>query len=889
MPNFSTSKNNFTSGELDPRLNARDDVAQYNNGLETCENFQVMPFGGLRKRNGTEYVAEVKDSTKKVRLIRFEFSVEQAYILEFGDLYLRFYKEHGQIYDGVSPYEIATTYLEDDLYQLKFTQSADVLFIAHPDYAPRKVSRTGDISWSITVIGFVNGPFLDDNVTSTTIKSSGVVGNVTLTASSSIFESGHIGSIWKLTRGKLASLVESTLNSLNDTSASISLAGSTVVFRSTGTWVGSITIQRSFDNGTNWFDYETYSSNVTREFQDSRDVLFRARMTSYTSGAATIRLSQVSIDGEGFGTVRITAYTSDLIVSATVIEELSEETIGDSENHITNGDFISDISDWSDESTGSASIAWNAGQWMDLIGAAASVAWTQQQITGIPDTSISHILSFDIGGGAVDLRIGTTSTGNEILSDTNYAVGSHSYSFKPGTGTIYVQFKHAVNATHTIDNITMDSVVADSDETDYWAEGSWSDVRGWPRTIGLYEQRLFFCSTSNEPTNVWGSVSGDFENFKAGVDDDSAVTYTLNSQGVNVARWMVPWKILAIGSAASEFRVSGTDSGSALTPTNVNAKAESNEGSMDLQAIQIAKSILFIDRTEKNIREFAFSYNEDSYDAPLLNQLAQHLTNTDKIVDFAYQKDPDSIVWFVLASGEMIGLTYNPKQQIVAFYQFTTDGEIESVAVIPNDDGNDEVWISVKRTIDGADVRYVEYLKEVESEELEDAFFVDSGVTYSGAPANIITGLDHLEGKTVDVLGAGSIMTQQVVESGQITIDAAVTPIQIGLPYTATARLMPFTQGSEDGSGQGRLKSVYELVFNLYNSVTMKFGPDDTEEKLKEVFFTKLLGQSLLFTGLRTETFQGDVDATQQVTVVSDKPTPLNILAITARGHTSQS
>ena len=885
MPQFTDAKNNFTSGELDPRLNARDDVAQYANGLEKCENFQIMPFGGVKKRHGTAYVAEVKTSSKKVRVVRFEFNVEQAYIIEFGDLYLRFYKDNGQILDGAVPYEIVTPYLEADLPTLKFTQSADVLYVAHPNYKPRKISRTGHTSWTITEINFQNGPFLDDNTTATTIKSSGVTGNVTLTADASIFLAGHVGALWKLTRGSLASLVEETIAALNAVTSSISLAGSTIVYRSAGTWVGQITIERSFDNGSTWSGYETFTTNTTREFTDTRDVLFRAKMTQYTSGSATIRLAQLSTQTEGFGVVRITGYTSGLIVSATVLEELSEETIGDSDQHIINGDFDTDIAGWDDLSTGvGASIAWNAGQFMDLIGSAAGVAHAEQAISGIIDTGIDHNLSFDVGVGAVTLQIGTTTGGQEVLTATAYAIGSHTVSFIPGAATVYVQFKHSINATRTLDNVGLDSILADSDQTSYWAEGSWSDVRGWPRAIGFYQQRLGFASTDHEPSNVWLSKTGDFEDFKAGVDDDEALVYGLAAQGVNVVRWLMPWKIFAIGTAGAEWRISGSTLSEAITPTNVNANSETSEGSADLQAIQAAKSILFIDRTAKNVRELTYSFTEDAYSSPILNQLAKHITEAG-IVSFAYQKNPDSIVWFVLTDGKMVGLTYNPDQKIVAFYTFVTDGLVESVATIPGSNGNDEVWISVKRTIDGATVRYIEYLNDQDQSAFEDQFFVDSGLTYSGVAATTLSGLDHLEGEEVAILGNNGVHDNKTITGGAITLSTAVTKAHVGLPYTATLKTMPFTQGAADGSGQGRLKSVDHLTFNIYKSISLKFGKDSST--LKEVFFSSS-STPTLFTGLKQLEYQGAVDETQQITVVSDKPTPLSILSIVARGDTSQ-
>lgn len=885
---FTIAKNNFTSGELDPRMKARDDVAQYSNGLETCENFQVMPFGGLRKRNGTAYVAEVKTSSQDVRLVRFEFSVEQAYVIEFGDQYLRFFKDQGQIVSGVSAYEISSPYLEADLATLKFTQSADVLYIAHPDYKPRKLSRSGHTSWTLEEIEFENGPFLDDNLTDVTIQSSGVVGNVTLTASDAIFQSGHVGSIWKLTRGKLGSLVDETLNHSGDTTSSISLAGSTVVFRAEGTWVGTITIERSFDNGSNWFGYETFTTNTSREFEDDRDVLYRANMTSYTSGSATVRLSQLSTLSEGFGVVKITGYTSSTEVSATVLEELTEETIGSSNQLITNGDFDSDISNWTDSSTGSASIAWNASQHMDLVGATGDTSWAQQTVS-VSSTSITHNLSFDISGGSVSLRIGTSSGGSELLTDTTYTAGSHVYSFVPGNSTIYVQFRHSDNATYTVDNVAMDSELADSDQTDYWAEGAWSDYRGWPRVVGFYQQRLFFVSTDYKPSMVWGSVTADFENFKTGVNDDHAVIYNLAAQGVNVARWLIPWKVMVIGTAGSEWRLSGSSTNEALTATNVIAMSETNEGSGDIQGIQISKSIIFVDRTYRNIRELSYSFNEDAYSAPVLNLLAKHLTDNATIVDFAYQKNPDSIIWFVLSDGDMIGVTYNPVQSIVAFFSFKTAGDVKSIACIPGSDGNDELWMVVERSINGSTVKYIEYLNESVEDDITDSFYVDCGLTYSGSAATTLSGLDHLEGQSVSVLGDGYSLGLKTVTGGSITLSQAVTKAHIGLPVTSLARLMPFTGGALDGSGQGRLKSVHHLTFSLYNSFALKFGKD--ESNLKEKTFVESLvplGPPQFFTGVDDVQYRGGVDSEQQITIVSDTPYPLHILSVVARGKTSQ-
>ena len=172
MARVAVQLTNFTGGELSPRLDGRNDLAKYASGCSTLENLVVYPHGSAARRPGTTFVSAVKDSTKKTRLIPFEFSTTQTYMLEFGDQYIRFYKDNGQILSGGSAYEISTPYLEAELFDLKFAQSADVMYICHPNHEAEKLSRTGHTSWSLTDVDFLDGPYLDTNISTTTISMS---------------------------------------------------------------------------------------------------------------------------------------------------------------------------------------------------------------------------------------------------------------------------------------------------------------------------------------------------------------------------------------------------------------------------------------------------------------------------------------------------------------------------------------------------------------------------------------------------------------------------------------------------------------------------------------------------------------------------------------------
>lgn len=189
MPRATPIINSFAGGEISPHLDARSDVQWYHSSCRRLENMIPRAQGGALRRGGTRYVAEIKSSANRAALVPFEFSTQQAYIIEAGNLYFRFYKDKGQILSSGNPYEVASPYALAELFdadgrlRLKYTQSADVLYLVHPKYAPRKLSRTGHTSWTLTVIDFVDGPYLDENTTGTTLAASAGSGTVTVTAS----------------------------------------------------------------------------------------------------------------------------------------------------------------------------------------------------------------------------------------------------------------------------------------------------------------------------------------------------------------------------------------------------------------------------------------------------------------------------------------------------------------------------------------------------------------------------------------------------------------------------------------------------------------------------------------------------------------------------------
>ena len=195
MPRVRNIQTNFTAGEISPRVFGRVDLARYSNGAEEVENFLVMVQGAVTRRPGTYYAGNVKTAAERVRLVTFEVSTIAAYVLEFGNGYVRFWRNRGPVLDAGVPVEVATPYATADLRQLRFTQSADILFICHPDYAPRRLSRVSETSWTLDLVPFVNGPYAAENTSTVTLTASIPRGAATITASAATFSASDVGRV----------------------------------------------------------------------------------------------------------------------------------------------------------------------------------------------------------------------------------------------------------------------------------------------------------------------------------------------------------------------------------------------------------------------------------------------------------------------------------------------------------------------------------------------------------------------------------------------------------------------------------------------------------------------------------------------------------------------
>ena len=570
----------FTAGELSPRMEGRTDFQKYYSAGTIINNFVVQPHGPVTRRPGSVFVSEVKNSAHNTRLIPFSFSTTQTYILEFGDQYIRFYKDSGQITSGGSAYEISSPYLHTEVFDIKFAQSADVMYITHPNHPTKKLSRTGHTNFTLATVSFT-------------------------------------------------------------------------------------------------------------------------------------------------------------------------------------------------------------------------------------ENSTSHLLN--------------------------------------GTGN-------------------------------------------YPKCVSFFEQRLVFAGTINNPQTLWFSKSGDYENFTTGTADADAMIYTIASNQVNAIESIKATRTLIVMTTGGEFTVTSGATQDPITPTNLNIRKQSNYGSAGVDAVSVGNSTLFLQRAKRKIRELAYNFDTDSYIAPDLTILAEHITDSG-VVQMDYQQEPFSIVWCVRDDGKLVGLTYNRLQDVVAWHGHDfggTDAKCKSVAVIDVDTAEDQVYVIVERTIDGGTKKYVEYLSTYDfNSSLTEFHFVDSGLAYSGSSTTTLSGLSHLEGQTVKVIVDGATHPDRVVSSGSISLERSATTAKVGLGFISTLQTMRLDEGFR-GTDQTKTKRIYDVTVRFFETVGAKVGPNETN--LDEIPFrdssASMTAPVPLFTGDKETEFPSDYGTDGFVLVKQEQALPMTILALYPRLET---
>lgn len=431
---------------------------------------------------------------------------------------------------------------------------------------------------------------------------------------------------------------------------------------------------------------------------------------------------------------------------------------------------------------------------------------------------------------AVDWATAGARTHNDGLDNqiVYYRIGVKTGEFTSGSVTAAITFAGGtavgvVRITAVASGTSASAEVVDAlgatDATDLWYEGLWSTKNGYPSSVALYEGRLWWAGK-----NYWyGSVSDDYANFSFDtIGDSGPIIRVIGFGPVDNIHWLLPLGRLLAGTPGSEVEARSSSFDEPLTPTNFSMKDSSTQGSSPINAVRIDNRGIFVQRGDRRLIETSYSGESNTYQ-PVDLMLTIPEIAAAGIKKIAVQRQPDTRVHVILNDGTALVFITDPAENLRAWVTVTTDGTIDDVVVLPGNE-EDQVYYTVNRT--GG--RYLEKWA-LESEcvggsfnKQADSFILSTGQT--------ITGLGHLEGKTVVVWADGVDRGTFVVASGSITLAASYTNVVVGLAYNANyvSGKLSFALGMDSYTGLTQKKRVCALSLIMVDTHAqgVKYGSD---------------------------------------------------------------
>lgn len=958
----------INSGEFSPRMEARVTFERYANAAKMCRNMLLLPQGGMTRRPGTRFVKEVKTSSLNTIIFPFQFSQSDAWVIEAGNAYFRFYRRQARV--NVADTSVAVTNGTFTGAATGWTlggtaaySSNNVAFPASGDTAAQTISvgasdrsKQHVLAFQITGIGSMDCTIIDNAAT--------------VLATRDVTEGYHlIGFI-------------------------------------TGSGSTSITITFT-SNGS------TFTTGATL-YLDNVSLLDNAAMeitTPYaTANLESLRFFQaadvVYILNQSYQPYRLErhgTYDWDL-ETVTFLDGpylpknqlKSDAEFFDPEAYqlLTNPFFEDGLQSWTDSSTGDGHIFHTAvgAELDDGTAGGAGVANLRTSFSGASDGSDFIIWSFVVNQ-ALTLDVGTTAGGTEITTGTlnpgwnrtqissaastihlEYHINGHTGE-RSGVGTVLIYGSRArlldpsgttgsvtvaaigfspfastdvgrtlrigavggewgwgiITAFSSSTSITLQvmSTLPAATATPDWQFGAFGGEQGYPKVAGFIDGRLVLANTTEAPQSLWLSQSADLENMQPDsftdgtqtVEDTDAIAVTLNSKRIDPILWLAEVNDLIMGTAGAQWSMDSI--GGVVTPSDIFAKTNSALPSGDMEVLGVNQALVFADNTKRELYEMAYSTEESGYIPTLLTVFADHIFTSPAHI-LAFQRRPLSIIWAPRDDGRIATLSYNRQHQVLGWSQQILGGSfgsgdavVEHIAVIPgasdtsqvnNSDERDEVWLIVKRTINGSTVRYIEVLEgefegplreDYSTNQLwwtavttaqKDAFYVDCGITYDGVGATTITGLSHLEAATVKVLADGKIHPDCTVSSGQITLNYSASIVQVGLAYTSKYLSLKLPAGSQAGTAVNKQKSITGCGVVVLDSGPLDIASVDHDDQtgrtihdLKTFDFRMLTNTTLsdavpVYSGEGYKSLDSTFSTDPRIYIETDEPLPMTIL-----------
>jgi len=920
----------FSGGLLSPYLSTRVDQEKYYSGCRKMSGMIALPYGPAMRTPGTEFIATEKTQAKKVKLFGFKYSVDQAYVIEAGHQYMRFYKGGPTGYGRIM-YKTLTI----DAQPAGGDWSAeDILTGGDSGTTCIIVSKT---SSTVYTIRHLTGDFEDGEVITAddaNARDCGVGFPVVTTSATP----AEVTTVY--TEDDLFNL---HIVGMNDVMDIVHTQHTIKPYRLARLDHDDWTITaKDFTYGPfleeNETDITLYCNDVSG---NGKTMTASAALFDYPTNKHIDSIWQL---------IQKTA-TSRVKGSFAAAGESDPIRCSGGWTFTTEGDWIGDVELQRSYDKG---VTW----------------YPYHQFTRATAAGLNYY-----------------SPGTEDEEDVYYRVamtartsGTCYYCFSVNDNTVkgIVKITAIASTVSATVNILVDLGNKDAGSaTKRWNEGAWSDKRGYPGTIGLYQQRSAYGGSTYRPQFIWASRTSDYENMRLGTLATHALAYEIASGNQDFIKWLIGFSEIIVGTQGAEYKVGPPIKGEALTWSNVSAPIQSTYGGSDIQPIVGNDVVLFWGKQKRRLWELIYSWDAEAYTSRDLALYAENVTEGG-IVDMAYQQNPFPIVWAIRADGKPIAMTYLRMHKVEGWHEHPTDGLVESVAVIPSS-GEDEVWFSVQRTINTLTKRYIERMKPHNwGTDQKDCFFVHSGLTFDGGAAvnitgiavgadpfkvtvtaaahgrsngqqvrfedivagaagvgetdlaaflnhkvftvadkaddtfilkdkdneiyidgeiftaytsggtvrrveNVMTDLGHLVAKEVAILADGIPLPNETVSAGgTITIDEYANKVHVGLPYVPELMPMNIEIPLRSGTSLARNKRIVGASINFYKSAGCKFGTD--EKHTDQVNFMKTsdtMGQATpLYTGDKEVSFSGGYNTFTNLYIRQEVPLPLTVLSI---------
>ena len=849
--------NSFNAGELSPLVDSRTDLDWYRSGCKTLSGFIPLVQGPAIRCPGTKYVSPVNGHSQRSWLGRFVFNSFDAFILEFGEYCIRLYQDRSAFLPGA--YDNATEYSHGQFvtyggaqYQ-KFNEATDGTAGILPTDATNW-ALTGAGSAPITIQTLWNADSLigDDGEFALRIAQTGDI--LYITHSGGFFPPAKVvrysdtrwafyalsmpntwipqgGPFNEQNTDESAQVIVSVVTDAEVGSGLYVCGGVANFFTGADTGVLFQIEQENLVSAKQW---EAGKAIVAGDVRRSNGMNYEAQNNATTGTVKPAHIFGTAYDGDtgvqwlyqdaGFGIVEIDSFVSSGTKTVT--------------GAVNNGAGLIRLT--------IANHGWYSGFTIDV-----------SAVGGVPNaTGTWEIIK--ISANTFDL-VGSTFAG-VYTTGGSANVPSHSI--------VYC----------TVRSRIPDNCLGSANKTHRWSRSMFSNENGWPENVTFFRERLTF----SFGRTLLGSVAGDFDNF-ATRDESGLVTLeqawkgTIALDQADSVNWISPdANGLLVGTTGAELLCSEMTSNQAFGPGNIKIEAKTSYGSRGIQPERCGESAIFVQRSGRKTR--AFQFTADGYSTRDLSVRNDQIT-IGGVVAMAWQQEPWQVLWCVTDDGRLLGMTFNAEQEVTGWSSHPlggTDAFVESIQCIPSPTNDrDDLYMIVRRTINGSTKRYIEVLmpEYVTGDDIADAFYVKCGLTYDGAPATTISGLGHLEGKAVAVLADGVEVTGKTVSGGAITLSTAASVVHVGLPYTSTLQTMRLEAGAGDGTAQGKTKRIHRVVTRLFNTKGGRAGPSTSKNDA-------IPDSATLFTGDRRIPWPSGYETDAHMCIIQSSPYPMTVLGI---------